>query len=270
MNWFTTQASEFTGIVKFTRKQKVRSIQLALFVAFVIFLEYISRTGMVGVLTLSPPSEMVITLIELLQLEMIYIDILITGLSLITAFFAAVMIGLPLGWGLWKVGTLHQILEPYLLSYYSIPIFVFYPLFIVLFGLGVTPIILIAFLMSIIAIIVNTANGFGKVPKVYRDVGRSMNLTKVEMFRHVLFPAATPYIFTGLKLGFIYSFIGVVATEFILSGAGLGYRINYFYTQFEVTKMYAVMLLVIIVALIANFSLIRIENSLYGRRVIGV
>ena len=250
------------------RRRQVIVAQISLLVVFIMFLEYISRTGRVDVLTLAPPTEMMIALVELLQQQALYRDIWVTSFSLAVAFFAAVTIGMPAGWVLWRTQSLHQILEPYLLSYYAIPIFVFYPLFIVLFGLGTTPIILIAFFMSVVAIIVNTANGFNKVPEVYRDVGRSLSLSRARMFKHIYLPAATPYIFTGLKLGFIYAFIGVIATEFILSNTGLGYRINYYYNQFRVVEMYAVMLLVVVLAVVFNFLLIYVEKRLYGRRVI--
>ncbi|MCW8173540.1 ABC transporter permease subunit [Natrialba swarupiae] len=107
------------------------------------------------------------------------------------------------------------------------------------------PIVLIAFAMSVTIIIISTANGLAKVPDVLIDVGRSMGLSRREQFRHVIFPAAVPYIFTGLKLGFVYAFIGVIASEFILSNSGLGYQISWYYQQFQTADMYAVLLIVI-------------------------
>lgn len=147
------------------------------------------------------------------------------------------------------------------------PIFALYPMFIAIFGLNRTPIVLIAFLMSIVAIIINTANGFAQVRDVYRDVGRSLRLSKRQSFVHIFLPAAAPYIFTGLKLGFVYSLIGVIASEFILANSGLGYQVSYDYTNFATGEMYAEMLLVIIIAVFTGYVLSHIENRLYKRSV---
>jgi NitT/TauT family transport system permease protein len=162
---------------------------------------------------------------------------------------------------------IHRVLDPYLIAYYAVPIFVFYPLFVAIFGLSRIPIVLIGYLLGVIAIVVNTANGFRNVPEVYQNVGESLQLNSKQTFRHIYLPAAGPYIFTGLKLAFIYSFIGVIASEFILSNSGLGYLVQYNYQNFSTNEMYAVMLLLATVAIIANLVLIRIEDRLYRRSV---
>ena len=56
-------------------------------------------------------------------------------------------------------------------------------------------------------------------------------------------PAAAPHLFTGVRLAVAYAFIGVIASEFILSGEGLGYAIAYSYNNFDNRTMYGLMLL---------------------------
>lgn len=248
-----------------SRDIQVRVLQISLFVLFVAWLEYLARTGQVGAITLVPPTEMGATLIDLFQGGELLENIWVTFSSIFAAFFLAVATGLPFGWLLWRRPTLHKILDPYLIAYYAMPVFVFYPLFIAIFGLGSMPIILIGYLLGVIAVTVNTANGFRKVPEVYRNVGRSLKLSSRQSAIHIYLPAAGPYIFTGLKLGFIYSFIGVIASEFILSNSGLGYLIQYNYQNFVTDEMYAVMLLLVTIAVVTNLLLIRIENRMYRR-----
>ena len=82
----------------------------------------------------------------------------------------------------------------------------------------------------------------------------------------VILPAATPHLFTGLKLALAYSFIGVLAGEFILSSGGLGFAIAYAYDGFDNRTMYALMLFVVALAVFLNATLHVWEQHLIMRR----
>jgi NitT/TauT family transport system permease protein len=79
-------------------------------------------------------------------------------------------------------------------------------------------------------------------------------------------PSAAPYLFTGIKLSVAYSFIGVIASEFILSGSGIGYAIAYAYNNFENRHMYALMLLIILMATGVNSALNVVDRRLQSQR----
>jgi NitT/TauT family transport system permease protein len=79
-------------------------------------------------------------------------------------------------------------------------------------------------------------------------------------------PAAAPYLFTGVKLSVAYSFIGVIASEFILSGSGLGYAIAYAYNNFENREMYALMLLILVMVIVVNGALDAVDKRLQARQ----
>ena len=79
-------------------------------------------------------------------------------------------------------------------------------------------------------------------------------------------PAAAPYLFTGVKLSVAYAFIGVIASEFILSGSGLGYAIAYAYNNFQNREMYALMLLILLMATVVNGALDAVDKRLQARR----
>ena len=135
------------------------------------------------------------------------------------------------------------------------------------FGIGIYSITFMGWLFAIVAIIINTTTGFEEVDKrIYPKVGKSLRLSRSQIFLRIYFPGATPYLFTGLKLGFIYSIIGVIASEFILSTKGLGYLVKFSYSAFETEIMYASMLLVVIIAVLINSALMRMEAWLYGRQ----
>lgn len=255
------------GFLGLSYQRKVRLTQLVLLIAIVLLLEYVTRSGMVSYITLTSPSAMVSTLFDLIGSGAIIDDFVQSATAVAIAFLASVVTGIPSGWLLWRSQLLHQILDPYLVSWYAMPIFVFYPMLIAIFGLNRTPIILIAYAIGVVVIVVNTANGFGNVAEVYTKVGRSLNLSRRKAFTHVYFPAAAPYIFTGLKLGFIYSIVGVLASEFILADAGLGYQVSFSYRNFATNDMYAVMLLIVAIAVTVNLLLLKMEDRLYRRSV---
>jgi len=82
------------------------------------------------------------------------------------------------------------------------------------------------------------------VPPVLMKTARILRLGRVKTIRQIILPFATLYIFTGLKLAVAYSFIGVIAAEFLLSGEGMGYEIAFAFNNFENTVMYPLILLI--------------------------
>jgi len=259
------------------RVTKVKITKWAIILGGATCLEIVARAGMVRRATLIPVSEMFIRLwkfavtgeipARFLKDSSIAGNFFMTFAEILLSFSLAVLVGLPVGILLWKFKTLARILNPYLISYYAIPIFALYPLFVALFGVGMFSIVLMGWLFAVVAIIINTDTGFQKVDKeIYPKVGRSLGLSRSEMFLWIYFPAATPYIFTGLKLGFIYSLIGVIASEFIISTRGLGHLVSFSYSAFDTENMYASMLLIILIAVFINGLLLRMEAWIYGRR----
>ncbi len=262
-----------------TRGRKAWILRWGTGLAVLAVLEVIARAGLVRPSVLVPVSEMLRRLGEMIATGTIpspyfrragapslTYHIASTLQEVGVSFTLAVAVGLPLGTLLWRVGALFEILSPYLVAYYAIPVFALYPLFILAFGAGVLPIVLIGFLFGIVVIIVNTAIGLRRVDgEVYPRVGRSLNLSRSQMLRGIYLPAASPFVFTGLKLGFTYSLIGVVAAEFIVSTRGLGHIIDRSYRNFETANMYAGIGLILVLALAANGALSRLEAALYGR-----
>jgi len=139
--------------------------------------------------------------------------------------------------------------------------------FIVLLGVGSAPIIAIAVLLAIVAMITATLDGLDRIPGVLRKTARMYHMSRLRTSVLVELPAASPYLFTGVKLAVAYSFIGVIASEFILSGSGLGYAIAYAYNNFENRKMYALMLLVLLAATAVNSALNAVDSRLQARQL---
>ena len=108
--------------------------------------------------------------------------------SIVVAGVLAVVTGLPLGVALWRLERTRKVLQPYLTTYYAVPIFAFYPLFIAIFGLSAWPVIIIAWAWAVVAIVLNTVIGLDEVPEVLVKVGRSLRLSRRQMFTRIYFP----------------------------------------------------------------------------------
>jgi NitT/TauT family transport system permease protein len=232
----------------------------------VLALELACRTGMIDQLTLIPPSAMAGAMLELLASGEISGDIAHTFLTVAIAFVAAVLVGFSGGAILHSVPRVRRAIDPLLASYYAVPIFVFYPLLVAVFGLNALPLIAIGFLAAVPAMLLGTLLGLDRVPRVLRKAARVHRLGRVATVLRVVLPAALPNLFGGIKLALAYSFIGVIAGEFILSSGGLGYGIAYAYESFENRAMYGRMLFVLLVAIITNGVLYAWETRLNRRR----
>jgi NitT/TauT family transport system permease protein len=241
--------------------------RLAVIVGAIAAVEVLCRAGAISTLTLIPPSAMAAGLWELLASGQVTDDLVKTFSSVATAFALALVVGFAAGVAVHAAPRLRRALDPLLASYYSIPFFVFYPLLIAIFGLNNWPLIAIGFAFAVTAVVISTLNGLDRVPRVLRKVARVHQLGRGEEALFVILPAISPYLFTGAKLALAYSFIAILAGEFILSGAGLGHRISYAYDSFDNATMYALMFFVLVIVTLMNTVLHMWEQRLLRRRL---
>ncbi len=225
-------------------------------------LELVARASLLGPTLSVPPSRMILTLLWLLTSGRLEPDLTRTASEIGLGFVLGAALGISIGTILWRAPLLAAAVEPYLVAYYAVPIFALYPLLIKMMGAGRVPIIAIGALAATGAVATNTLIGLRGVPRVFLAVGKSLRVTRGQMGVHVIMPSAAPQLFVGLKLGFIYALIGVLASEFILSTAGLGYVISFDYNNFESAQMFAAILLVIVVSVGINWLLTLGERRL--------
>lgn len=245
---------------------RVTLTRTGLLVLLVLFLELAPRYKLVDALTLVPVSAMVKQLWIMVAGGKAAPHFVATGGAIAAAFALSVVAGIPLGILLWRYGWVKRVLDPFLTAYYALPIFALYPLLVSLLGMGYLPVIAIAWAWAVVAVMVNTALGLQEVRPVYAKVARVLRLTRWQAFSRVYFPAATPQIFTGLKLAVTYSVIGVVASEFILAPRGLGWLISYNYNNFGLAEMYASILLLLAVSTVITSTVNRVEARIWRKR----
>jgi NitT/TauT family transport system permease protein len=248
---------------------KVGWLRLAVIVIAVGVLEFACRVGLIDYHVVIPPSEMAEALVSLLISGDANDQITRTFGIVVVAVAVAIVGGFVLGIIIHALPRLRRALDPFFATYYAVPIFIFYPVMIAIFGLSAIPIVLMGVATAIVAMIIATLNGLDRIPRVLTKVARLHHMGWIATALRLKLPAAAPYLFTGVKLAVSYGFIAVIASEFILAPAGLGRIISDAYNDFNNPRMYALMLLLIIVATLVNMALHVFDQRWAERRGIG-
>src|SRR5919106_794233 len=231
---------------------RAASYRIAIFAGFVGLLEILCLAGIIDRLTMQPPHRIVMDLARILIPGSLNAAIAKTLSNAAVAFVLALMIGITSAVVLHRFRLVRESLDPLFATYYAIPIFAFYPLLIILFGLGDLPQVLIGFMLAVVAVIVNTLNGLDRVPRVLLKTARIHRLGRVRTALAITLPYAAPHILTGVKLAVAYSLIGVVGSEFIMSRGGIGYEISFAYTNFDNATMYPLIVLILLASVAVN------------------
>ncbi|MPZ87093.1 MAG: ABC transporter permease subunit [Nitriliruptorales bacterium] len=142
-----------------------------------------------------------------------------TALGYVLGSVAAIALAWPLG----AMRTLYRVTEPYFLVAYSVPAVAMGPVFILWFGLGLAPKVVLAAYFVFFIVFINTVTGFQQVPQGLLDVTRVMGASRWATLRTVIFPSAVPYVLAALRITLPAAMIGAVVGEFIASNRGLGY-----------------------------------------------
>ncbi len=245
---------------------RVGWIRLAVIAGAIGLLEFACRVGLIDHRVVIPPSEMADALVRLLISGQANAQIAGTFGIVILAALISVVAGFALGVVMHALPRLRQALDPFFATYYAVPIFIFYPVMIVIFGLSIIPIVLMGVATAIVAMIIATLNGLDRIPRVLSKVARVHRMGPVATALLLKLPAAAPHLFTGVKLSVSYAFIGVIASEFILAPSGLGRVISDAYSDFNNRRMYALMLLLVIVATVVNMLLHMLDQRWAERR----
>jgi NitT/TauT family transport system permease protein len=247
---------------------KTRRNQIVLIGGILLAIEAACRLGFVHKTTLAPPSVMLMALADEFASGRILPDLTETLICIVASTVIATIGGFLVGLALHSFPRLRDAVRPILASYYSIPIFAFYPALAAMMGLGVAPIIIIAVLNAIVGMIISTEDALDRFPRVLTKLAQTHHFTWWQRAIHLQLPAMLPNLLGGVKLVVAYSFIGVIGSEFLMAAIGVGYQISYSYNEFNVPRMYGLMLLVIILVALANL-LLGVPERRFAARAMG-
>lgn len=145
---------------------------------------------------------------------------------------------------------LHKALYPIIIITQTIPTIAIAPLLVLWMGFGMAPKIAVVVLTTFFPIAVGLLDGYGSADKDAINLLRSMGANRLQIFRHIKFPAALSHFFAGLKVSAAYSVVGAVVAEWLGGFDGLGVYMTRVKKAYAFDKMFAVIILIIIISLL--------------------
>jgi len=200
-------------------------------VAVVLLWQLVSSAGLVSAQKLPPPLTVWHTAVSLVTTDSPAYGTL-QGAMLVSlqriaigfAFGAVAAIGLALVAGLSRVGE--DAVDPLMQILRTLPLFGLIPVFIVWFGIGELPKVILIALGTAIPLYLNTFAGIRGVDARLAEAGRALGLRRTEMIRHVILPGALPQTLTGLRQSLGVAWLALVVAEQVNANAGLGFIIS--------------------------------------------
>lgn len=189
----------------------------------------------------------------------LYLHLGITLAEIVVGVGAGTVCGAVLGLLLGRSPGLADLLRPLIVAAYNLPLLALAPLFIMLFGLGFMPAVV---LVSVIVFFLVFFNTFAGAEAVDDDLVRSLQImgaTRFEVFRKVIGPASLVWISSGLKVALPYSLAAATTGEMLAGGDGLGGVLTSAAQQFDMTAMYAILVILMIIGIGLNTAATKFE-----------
>lgn len=172
-----------------------------------------------------------------------------------TAFSVAVVLGIPLGLFMGQVRFVERVLDPILQLFRQTSALALYPVFILLLGLGEASKMFVIFWATLFPILLATIGGVKHVDAKLVEMARVYGASQSKTFRSVVLPGALPQIFVGLRLGATTALLLLIAAEMIGANSGVGFQVMNAQYNFQIPLMFAAILLLALLGLVANFAL---------------
>jgi NitT/TauT family transport system permease protein len=230
--------------------------------AFLAVWETVPRIGLVEATWLPPFSRVAASWWELTASGELAEHIVVSLQRSFSGFLIAIGIAVPLGLLIAWYRPLADVLDPLLEVFRNTAALALLPVFTLILGIGETSKISLIVFACLWPILLNTISGVRGVDPLLIKSARSVGLSSPRLFQKVVLPAATPTIFTGIRLAGAASILVLIAAEMVGAKAGLGYLINNTQVNFQIPEMYAGIVTVSALGVAFNYTLVRIERRL--------
>lgn len=186
----------------------------------------------------------------------------VTVYEMLAGYALAVGIAVPLAIAITSSQRFNEFVMPTMLFFQIVPKVAIAPLFLVWFGVGATPKILVAFLISFFPIVIDAAVGLRSMSTEMIDLARSMGATRMQVFAQFRLPTSLPYLFSGLKVAATLAIAGTVVGEFVGADKGLGYLLLVTNSNMETALMFATIVALTIIGLVFYYLVELLEGLL--------
>ena len=182
--------------------------------------DLLTRVGAAPAYALPAPADVLKTLIDRWQL--LLSNAVSTTLVILIGFGLSVAVGIALAVMISSSRPFRKSIYPLLVGSQAVPKLALAPLFVVWFGFGLLPKVLMTFFIAVFPMVVSTVQGIAAVEPELEFLARSMGLGQYRTFRMIRLYCALPSIFAGLKVAITLAVVGAVVGEFVGSDRGLG------------------------------------------------
>ncbi|MHB8718142.1 MAG: ABC transporter permease [Candidatus Dormibacteria bacterium] len=214
--------------------------------------ELVSLAKIIKPVLASSPADVWNFLVSIGQSGELWTNLWATLEATLIAFVLGSVVGVFLGLCLAVLPRVERALDPLLNALNAMPRIALGPLFVLYFGFGLTAKVALGFSLAVFILMVNARAGALSVDPDLIRLSRALNASRIQTFTKVLLPSSVPSIFAGLRLGLIYALLGVITAEIIASQTGLGSRILYYSNIFDITGVYAILIVLAVVAAVLN------------------
>jgi len=186
----------------------------------------------------------------------------VTAYEMLLGYFLAVAVAVPLAIAITSSQRFDRFVMPTMLFFQVVPKVAVAPLFLVWFGVGALPKVLVAFLISFFPIVIDAAVGLRSMSGEMTDLARSMGASRLQVFARFRLPTSLPYLFSGLKVAATLAVAGAVVGEFVGADKGLGYLLLVTNSNMETALMFATIVALTIIGLAFFYAVELLEAFL--------
>lgn len=240
----------------------IRMGQLALAVGVLGAWEFLCRIGVIDPFFFPLPSDILDTVWSWISTGYVFPHLWITMQEAILAFILGAIAGLVLGFLLARVTILERLFDPFLQMFNALPRVVLAPIFLLWFGLGIWSKVAFGFTLVFFIVFFNTLEGVKSVDRVLVNNARMLGASEKQLLRHVFIPSALTWIFSSLHISVGFAITGAVVGEYLGASAGVGYAIAQAQGVFDTEGVFAGMFILMIVVLIIDLGVNRVERHL--------
>lgn len=186
----------------------------------------------------------------------------ITLQETVLAFVFGAAGGIAFGFLFARNALMAAVFDPYIKAANALPRVVLAPIFALWFGLGIWSKVALGFTLVFFIVFFNVYQGVREVSPVVRDNARMLGLSERGLLRHVYWPSALTWMFSSLHTAVGFALVGAVVGEYLGSSAGLGYKIHEAESVFDVTGVFAGMLILTVFVVLIDALVTLVENRL--------
>lgn len=221
--------------------------------------------NLAGDVAMSAPVDTIRYAFDLIASGEILPHVYTTGKAFVGALLIATVGGTIIGATLGLHRLAGEVAEPIMVSLYSIPKVILYPIILLFFGIGLGAEVAFGALHGIVPVVLFTMGAVRNIRPVFIRTARVLGLSHWVMMKTVLLPAALPEIFTGIRVGFSVAFLGTIVSEMFGSKRGLGFLLMNALGVNNVKMIMSLALIMVVFAAATNSILLVVEHRLYHR-----